>query len=195
MVKETLSSILQTGFELLKPGLKNRFSVFIKHALAERAHNEVLEDGFDRIIDRWIRLPVFLAVTGRALVSSRLVRSEEKFIHENLEEQFKVIDRARDPLDLLFSISHNRSRSSKSLGHFKYVKLVKNLHLKRVELDYPRIKSINRKDHKQRKRKLSSSSESSLSIPTTPSLLDRKSIGPHPKQLSAKRVDPQLPVL
>lgn len=63
----------------------------------------------------------------------------------------------------------------------------------RVEPDYFPNASNARKDCKQRRKRLSSSSGSSVSIPSTPPPADRKSIGTHPRLLRSRSTELGLP--
>lgn len=49
--EDALSGNFQTGFELLKGGLKNKSYIFMEHGLTEMTHNEALDNLFDRTIE------------------------------------------------------------------------------------------------------------------------------------------------
>lgn len=116
----------------------------------------------------------------RALTSTRFVRPVAKFIRENLREQTEAVDRARDSLDFPFIFTQDESSSSKLAKEKKYRKNAKNKQDERVEPGYMPIEPKERKYCKQRKKKLSLSSGSCVSIPTTHPSSDRQSGGTLP---------------
>lgn len=165
--------------------------------LAEMNRNRVLDKLFGQSIEGWTQSSVFVNFfTRQALASSsRAAHLVAKFTRENLKGQSEVIGRAENSLDSPFSFPRADSSCSKFSGDEKYRKRVKNKRKKRFEPNYLSIKSKEQKGCKQRRKKLSSSSGSSLGIPTTPQSLDQKSVGTHPKPLKAKQTEPQLPVV
>lgn len=141
--KRAHSDIFQTGFELLKAGLKNSSFVFIEHVLTEKTDNEALYDLLDRSIEPPTQSLVIMDVfTCRALTSSRFACPAPKLIQDNHEEQSKVLDRARDPPDFFFLVLQAESSSSQYSGGDKYRKQAKNKHINSIgaESDFTPIK-------------------------------------------------------